>query len=154
VGRKQGKRLLTAILPSQATSERFAQLDIEKYGLAKTVFSGDREKPFYSTVDRFRVEGSGSLNVTSVSTEITRIEGLRSGGGLTIVELNEPEYKPEELMNLTDQLIGNQSFEFFTYKRRISYCSNCQKSYVGSLNKCPGCGAVSSLTVFDRFSYT
>jgi ribonucleoside-triphosphate reductase len=154
VGRKQGKRLLTAILPSQATSERFAQLDIEKYGLAKTVFSGDREKPFYSTVDRFRVEGSGSLNVTSVSTEITRIEGLRSGGGLTIVELNEPEYKPEELMNLTDQLIGNQFFEFFTYKRRISYCSNCRKSYVGSLNKCPGCSAVSSLTVFDRFSYT
>ena len=154
VGKKIGKRLFTAVLPGQTTSERFAQLDIEKFGLAKTVFSGDREKPFYSTVDRFRVEGKGSLKVTSMSTEFLGLEGFNSGGGLTIVELNELEYKPGELMNLTAQMIDNPSFEFFTYKRRISHCSNCGKSYVGRLQKCPGCGAVSSLAVFDRYSQT
>ena len=73
---------------------------------------------------------------------------------MTIIELENSEYKPEELLSLTNQLIEKQVTEFLTYNRKVSYCSNCKKSYFGILNKCPSCGAISSLTFFDRFGYT
>jgi anaerobic ribonucleoside-triphosphate reductase len=44
--------------------------------------------------------------------------------------------------------------EFFTYNRKITYCSNCKKSWFGTLHKCPSCGAMSTLVKFDRFSST
>ena len=49
VGRKYGKRLYPMILGNAEASERLAQLDVEKYGVAKVKFSGTREKPYYST---------------------------------------------------------------------------------------------------------
>jgi anaerobic ribonucleoside-triphosphate reductase len=55
-------------------------------------------------------------------------------------------------MNLTKELIETQAAEFFTYNRRITYCSNCKKSWLGVLHKCPSCGAISTLIAFDRFS--
>ncbi|HIJ08950.1 TPA: ArsR family transcriptional regulator [Candidatus Bathyarchaeota archaeon] len=153
-GRKQGKRLFTAILPSQEASERLAQLDIEKFGLAKTIFSGDREKPFYSSVNRLRVEEGDSLGGSPYSAEPFTLRSFSSGGSLAVIELNNPEYKAEELLNLTAKLMENHFLEFFTYNRRISYCQNCGKSHFGTLHKCPACGAVSSLAVLDRFSHT
>jgi anaerobic ribonucleoside-triphosphate reductase len=154
IGRKLGKRLFTAILPSQTTSERFAQLDIEKFGLAKTKFSGDREKPFYLAADRVSVGDGVPLKIASSYEGIFESEGLGTGGSLAIVELSGPEYTPGDLLDLSTQLMDNPFFEFFTYKRRMTYCSNCRNSYFGLPNKCPKCGAVSTLTVFDRFSYT
>jgi ribonucleoside-triphosphate reductase len=56
IGRKYGKRLYPVILGSSEASERLAQLDIERYGVAKVKFSGTREKPYYSTAKRFQVK--------------------------------------------------------------------------------------------------
>jgi ribonucleoside-triphosphate reductase len=153
LGRKHGKRLFPAILPSPEASERLAQLDIEKYGIAKVKFSGTRETPFYSTTKRLRLQAGSLLAIPSESLEAEqKLKGLNAGGSLSIIELEETEYKPEELMKLTTQLIEKQAVEFFTYNRRITYCANCKKSWFGVLHKCPSCGSMSTLITFDRFT--
>jgi anaerobic ribonucleoside-triphosphate reductase len=130
-------------------------LDVEKYGIAKVKFSGTREEPFYSTTRRLHVQVGNFLSVPSESLEIMqKLKGLNAGGNLSIIELGETEYKPEELMNLTKQLIEKQAVEFFTYNRRITYCVNCKKSWFGVLHKCPSCGSISTLITFDRFNST
>ncbi|MCW4045614.1 MAG: ArsR family transcriptional regulator [Candidatus Bathyarchaeota archaeon] len=152
VGRKYGKRLFTAILRSLDASERLAQLDVEKYGVAKVKFSGTREKPFYSTTRRIQLQGS-SLPSGALDTE-QKLRVLNSGGSLNIIELDEKHYVPEELYNVTKQVVEKQAVEFFTYNRKITHCSNCRKNWFGVLHKCPSCGSLSTIVQFDRFSST
>jgi anaerobic ribonucleoside-triphosphate reductase len=155
IGRKHGKRLYPAILGSSEASERLAQLDIEKYGIAKIKFSGTRDKPYYSTSKRLKLKAE-PVAVKTEALELTqKLKGLNAGGSLEIVELEALEFKPEVLMDLTRRLVeSNQPLEFFTYNRIITYCSNCKKSWFGTLHKCPSCGSMSMLGTFDRFSST
>ncbi len=83
-----------------------------------------------------------------------KMKGLSAGGTLEIIELEGGDYKAEALMDLTRRLIENQSLEFFTYNRIVSYCDNCKKSWFGTLHKCPCCGSMSALATFDRFAST
>jgi ribonucleoside-triphosphate reductase len=155
VGRKHGKRLFPAILRSLEASERLAQLDVEKYGIAKVKFSGTREKPFYSTTKRLNLQSDNFLHIPSELLETERkLKALNAGGNLIIIELGGTDYKPDELMNLTKHLVENQALEFFTYNRIITYCDNCSKSWFGVLHKCPSCGSMSTLITFDRFAST
>jgi anaerobic ribonucleoside-triphosphate reductase len=155
VGRKHGKRLFPAILRSLEASERLAQLDVEKYGIAKVKFSGTREKPFYSTTKRLNLQSDNFLRIPSELLETERkLKALNAGGNLSIIELGGTDYKPDELMNLTKHLVENQALEFFTYNRIITYCDNCSKSWFGVLHKCPSCGSMSTLITFDRFAST
>jgi anaerobic ribonucleoside-triphosphate reductase len=147
IGRRRGKRLQLAILPGSEASERLAQLDIERYGVAKTRFSGTRDKPFYSTVNVVKME-NGRTPVQPATTT-GKSAGALGGGGLTVVELGEAQIRPDELLNVTKELAENGKTEFFTYNRKITYCINCKKSWFGILHKCPSCGAVSTLTFFD-----
>ena len=155
IGRKYGKRLYPVILGSSEASERLAQLDIERYGVAKVKFSGTREKPYYSTAKRFQVKAAELLSIKTELLETARSwKGLNAGGNLSIIELEDAQYTPEALMNLTQRLMENQSIEFFTYNRLISFCDNCKKNWFGTLHKCPSCGSMSTLTTFDRFAST
>jgi ribonucleoside-triphosphate reductase len=155
IGKRYGKRLFPAILRSLEASERLAQLDVEKYGIAKVKFSGTREKPFYSTTRRLSLQVGDFPFIPSEALEVEqKLKGLNAGGNLNIIELEEKEYKPEDLMNLTRQLIEKQAVEFFTYNRRITYCANCKKSWFGILHKCPSCGSMGTLVTFDRFNST
>ncbi|MGA3061521.1 MAG: anaerobic ribonucleoside-triphosphate reductase [Candidatus Bathyarchaeia archaeon] len=155
VGRKHGKRLYPVILSNSEASERLAQLDIEKYGVAKVKFSGTREKPYYSTARRFQVKAGETLSIPAEMLETSQqMKGLNVGGVLDIIELGGNEFNPEALMDLTRRLIENQSLEFFTYNRIISLCDNCKKSWFGTLHKCPSCGSMSNLATFDRFTST
>ncbi len=155
IGRRHGKRLFPVVLRSLEASERLAQLDIEKYGIAKVKFSGTREKPYYSTTKRLNLEVGNFPYIPAKSLEIEqKLKGLNAGGSLNIIELESNKYKPEELMNLTEHLIKYQDLEFFTYNRINTYCDNCRKSWFGVLHKCPSCGSMSTLTTFDRFAST
>ena len=155
IGRRYGKRLYPAILGSAEASERLAQLDIERFGLAKVKFSGTREKPYYSTSKRFHLKPAEFLTLQTDALETAqRFSGLNVGGNLSIIELENAEYKTEALMDLTRRLIENQILEFFTYSRLISFCDNCKKHWYRTLHKCPSCGSMSNLTTFDRFSST
>jgi ribonucleoside-triphosphate reductase len=156
IGRKYGKRLYPVMLSDSQAAERLAQLDIDRYGVAKVKFSGTREKPFYSTIRRFQVKTVGET--LSLSTEqletAQKMKGLSAGGTLDIVELENADFNAGALMDLTRRLIENQSLEFFTYNRTVSFCDNCGKSWFGTLHKCPSCGSMSTLTTFDRFNST
>ena len=155
LGKKHGKRLFPTVLRSKEASERLAQLDIEKYGLAKVKFSGTRDKPFYSTTNRLQTTRENTLSLSPENLNLAqKLKGLNAGANLSIIELEKPEYKPEELLNLTTQIIENQTVEFFTYNRITTYCSNCNKTWPGNLYKCPSCGSISTLTTFDRFNST
>ncbi|MGD6934595.1 MAG: anaerobic ribonucleoside-triphosphate reductase [Candidatus Bathyarchaeia archaeon] len=155
IGRKHGKRLYPAVLCRTEASERLAQLDIEKYGIAKVKFSGTRDKPFYSTSKRLKLK----LDPLSVRTEALeyaqKLSALAAGGSLGIIELDALDVAPEKLLDLTRRLVeSHQPLEFFTYNRVVTYCRNCKKSWFGSLHKCPNCGSMSTLGTFDRFSST
>ncbi|MDH5754679.1 MAG: ArsR family transcriptional regulator [Candidatus Bathyarchaeota archaeon] len=152
IGKRRGKRLTPALLPSFKASERLAQLDIERYGIAKVRFSGTREKPFYSTVSKLTLQ-DGEIPQEFLKVE-RKLRGLHAGGCLTVIELGKVEHNPDELMSLTKQIVENYGIEFFTYDRQLTYCVNCKRSWFGLLHKCPSCGATSTLTVFNRFTST
>ena len=152
IGRRHGKRLSAAMLPSREASERLAQMDIERFGVAKVKFSGGREKPFYSTVNRVPLTGG---NVAEESLTFTdKLAQAHVSGSLTVVDLGESKHEPEELMAITKKLTESHRVDMFTYDRRLTYCLSCRKSWFGLLHKCPSCGAVGTLAFFDRFSGT
>jgi ribonucleoside-triphosphate reductase len=152
MGRKRGKRLSTAIVPNSEASERLVQLDVEKYGIAKVRFSGTREKPFYSTINKLILQ-DGKIPTDSLLFERKTLE-LSAGGNLTVVELGENGQRPDELVSLTKQIFESYHTEFLVYDRQLTYCVNCKKSWFGLLHKCPSCGSTGTLTVFDRFEST
>lgn len=155
IGRRYVKRLYPVMLGSTEASERLAQLDVERFGVAKVKFSGTREKPYYSTSIRFHLKSAEFLSLQTDALETAkRFSGLNAGGNLSIIELENTEYKAEALMDLTIRLMENQIVEFFTYSRLISFCDNCKKNWYRTLHKCPSCGSMSNLTTFDRFSST
>jgi ribonucleoside-triphosphate reductase (formate) len=154
-GRKHGKRLFPAILRSPEASARLAQLDVEKYGIAKVKYSGNREKPFYATTRRLQLQLGNFLSVPSDQLEVQRkIKALNKGGSLIVVDMNGSETKPEDLLKLTASLMENHGAEFLTYNRIVTYCCNCHKSWYGNLHKCPACGSMGALVEFDRFNNT
>jgi anaerobic ribonucleoside-triphosphate reductase len=153
IGRKYGKRLFPSILRDAEASERLAQLDVEKYGVAKVKFSGTREKPFYATTRRMQLQTGNFPYIPSETLDAEqKLKGLNAGGSLSIIELEEKQYTPEELLSVTKQLVEKQTAEFFTYNRKITYCNNCKKNWFGALHKCPSCGAISTMVTFDRFA--
>lgn len=154
-GRKHGKRLFISVLPNPEASLRFARLDVEKYGVAKTKFSGGREKPFYSSLRRLSLQTGDFLSVPSEQLEVEQcLRGLNQGGSLVVVDVGGVELKAEDLLKLTCHLMVNQNVEFLTYNRQITYCAICHKSWFGTLHKCPSCGAISSVVTFDRFKFS
>jgi anaerobic ribonucleoside-triphosphate reductase len=153
--RKHGKRLFPAILRSPEASARLAQLDVEKFGIAKVKNSGTRDKPFYATTRRMQLQMGNFLSVPSEALDVhKKLKGLSIGGNLVIVDLNGSETKPEDLLKLTASLMVNHEVEFLTYNRIVTYCCNCHKSWFGKLHKCPACGSMGALVDFDRFENT
>jgi ribonucleoside-triphosphate reductase len=151
IGRKRGRRLCTATLPNSEASVRLAELDVERFGVARVHFSGTRDKPYYSATGRLAIQ-NGSISPPQAAER--RIRQLRRGGELTLVELGESEYEPERLLSITRQLTEGYNVEFFTYNRKATYCTNCKRTWRGHASKCPQCSAVSTLTYFDRFNRT
>jgi ribonucleoside-triphosphate reductase (formate) len=155
IGRKHGKRLYPVMLCNSEASERLAQLDVDRYGVAKVKFSGLREKPYYSTAKRIQVKAGETLSIPSEMAETAqKTKGLNAGGSLYILDLGDAQFNPEALMDLSRRLIENPTFEFFTYNRIISFCDNCKNTWFGTLHKCPSCGSMSKLSTFDRFAST
>ncbi len=155
IGRKHGKRLAPSILHSLEASSRLAQLDVEKYGVAKVSISGTREKPYYSTTRRLKAQAGGFMSVPTEELDAERnIRGLNAGANLSIVELGELDVKPEDLAKLTQNLMENHKVEFLTFNRSVTFCQNCRKSWIGSLHKCPSCSSIGSIVPFDRYTGT
>ncbi|MGE5638357.1 MAG: anaerobic ribonucleoside-triphosphate reductase [Chloroflexota bacterium] len=155
MGRKRGKRFFPVILQSLEASERLAQLDIEKYGVAKVKFLGTKDRPYYSTSKKLNIPKDNVFNIKPESLEmVQKLKLLNQGGNLLVIDLEQTEFKPDDLMTLTKQFVEKEIAEFFTYNRAITYCSNCGKNWFGRLHKCPTCNAITTLIIFDRFDHS
>jgi ribonucleoside-triphosphate reductase (formate) len=155
LGRKYGKRIYPAFLGDHEAAERLAVLDIERYGVVKSKFSGTRDKPYYSTIKRISIKQGQPLVAPQGTLEMAQLlRGLNAGGSIDVYELDAGEYKLDSLMDFTKRVFDNQASELFTYNRTISFCGNCKKNWAGTIHKCPSCGSMSTLTTFDRFLST
>jgi anaerobic ribonucleoside-triphosphate reductase len=148
-GKRRGKRFYAANIPNLQPSQRLAQTDIQKYGVAKVRFQGSREKPFYSTHSEVEVTGD-RINGDNRALK-NKLGDLHRGGSLVTIDLKETKHEPSELLNLTNQLVENHT-DFWTYDRKLTYCANCKKMWFGLQHKCPSCDAVGTLTFYDRFT--
>lgn len=147
--RRRHVRLLPSLLPNPEASERLAQLDIDRYGFGKVKHSGARERPFYSTVKILKLKmGQASQGLEPVKSGLIR---LLDGGGLTMIELEEVERGPDELMPMTEQMARSKSRRLFAYSRKLTHCVNCKKTWIGLQHKCPSCGSTSTLTLYDDY---
>jgi ribonucleoside-triphosphate reductase len=147
--RRHERRLLPSALPLADASERLAKQDIERFGVAKVRFLGTREKPYYSASCRISLQNFEiPAKILAVEKEI--YEPL-AGGNLTVLELGDAECASETLFSITKRLVENYKLGLFTYNRNLTHCSQCRKSWFGTLQKCPQCGSVSTLTAFKRF---
>ncbi|MEM1563999.1 MAG: anaerobic ribonucleoside-triphosphate reductase, partial [Candidatus Bathyarchaeia archaeon] len=146
---KSERRLLPSALPCAEASERLAKQDIERFGVAKVRFQGTREKPHYTSYSKI------SLQKWETQSRILAIEkelyNQLTGGNLTVLDLGEAEYTPETLLSFTKKLAEDYKLRFFTYNRQLTHCNQCHKSWLGTLQKCPICGSVSTLTAFTSF---
>jgi len=149
--RKRAKRVLSSMLPDSEASERLAQMDIDRYGFGRVKYSGARERPFYSTIRALPFEASRGPSEYYVIE--SKLSILNAGGNLTVMELGEAEHKPDELMSLTKQVMEEYDLDFFTYSRKLTYCTNCKRSWFGLLHKCPSCSATGTLVAYDRFPH-
>jgi ribonucleoside-triphosphate reductase len=152
IGKKRGKHVYPATMPNPEASTRLAQIDIERYGIAKVHFTGTRDKPHYSTTDKLTLRNGKISQKPQTPQHKTR--QTQTGGNLTIIELDETTHEPEQLLSITRQTIESHNLEFFTYNRKTTYCTNCKKTWPGQTSKCPQCNAVSTLTYFDRSNET
>ncbi|MEM2547193.1 MAG: anaerobic ribonucleoside-triphosphate reductase, partial [Candidatus Bathyarchaeia archaeon] len=146
---KRERRLLPSALPCADASERLAKQDIERFGVAKVRFQGTREKPRYSSYSQIDLQ-----NWENQSKILTVEKGFYeplAGGSLIVLELREAQYTPETLFSFTKKFVEDYTLRFFTYNRNLTHCSQCRKSWFGTLQKCPMCGSVSTLTAFTRF---
>lgn len=154
IGRRYGKRLFPVILPSFEASRRLAELDVEKFGVAKVNFSGSRYYPFFSSSRKLAFQGN-PLCITSESLQIEKeISSINAGGCLYVIEFPDTESNYKELLKITKNLVKNKWIEFFTYNRSISYCENCKKTWRETIQKCPSCGSLSTINTFNRFLFT
>lgn len=150
IGKKRGKRLFITALPDFKASERLARLDIERYGVAKVKFSGSKEKPFYSTINKLRLQGGTlPLKILNLTGQINK---FLQGGNLTVIELDDAKYDSEFLFPITQHVFKNYEIDFITYNRKLTYCYGCKKSWFGFLHKCPLCESTSNIKTFDRFA--
>ncbi len=147
-GRRE-RRLLPSALPCANVSERLAKQDIERFGIAKVRFQGVREKPRYSSYSRISLQ-KWEVQSKFLAVEKELYEPL-AGGNLIVLELGEADYTPETLLSFTKKLVEDFKLGFFTYNRDLTYCSQCGKSWFGTLQKCPMCGSVGTLTILTRF---
>ncbi len=139
-------RLHMAVIPDFEAAERMAQLDIDRYGLAKAKFLGTRNDPYYSTN---KVIAYGNSDLVSENESRTRV--VCQGGGLTVAELYRNEPTSEELVAFTHEYSAKVGTGLLTYARTVSRCGICGKDWFGVLHKCPSCGAMGSIEVFSRF---
>jgi len=143
-------RSVLSMVPSGEAAKRLAELDVERYGLARVRVRGSKEKPFYTDL----VAAPTGLDAPFL--ELSKIEEkfhqLSPGGHLAKFELADKEMDPNELLSATKQLVTTGRLGLFTYSRRLTFCARCQRAFFGLQPKCPLCGSVEALAHHSRLS--
>jgi len=145
-----GYRILLAHSASEEAPQRFAVLDVEKYGWGTVFVQGTREAPYYTDLAVSSPEAPLSLR-ERVTIE-SRFQPLLSGGHLLPLELAEPRQAPEALMTATTDIVKSSSLGAFAYSRTYGYCVSCRAVFGGRHQKCPKCNAYRAYITFGRLS--
>jgi len=150
--RKSAKRPETrpvlSMIPSGEAAKRLAELDVERYGLARVRVRGGKEQPVYT--DMVAVPPQSSAPFLEVSKVEESFHQLSPGGHLAKFELADKETDPNELMSTTRQLVTTSRLGLYTYSRHLTFCARCQKTFFGLQPKCLLCGSVDAVTFYKR----
>ncbi len=150
--KRRSKKITPAVLPDSEASARLARLDIERYGIGKIRFSGTREKPYYSSINKTPF-AQDTLPIPS-GTQTQQQSAPRWAGNFSVIDLAEAEISAKDLFGYTMRIVEKSGPELFLYDRKMTYCGHCRKSWFGIQHKCPACGAIGTLTFFDQFAST
>lgn len=150
MSQKLGLRIGVSQASSSEAAQRLAGLDVEKYGWEIVNTQGTKEAPYYTDLVAIPLEAKVSLeDRLQIESEL---HPLTLGGHLSIIELEEPERDPENLLNMTKKICHSHKMGAFTYTRSFSYCKKCQRVFGGHQKKCPNCKSTNSLTYYSRQS--
>jgi ribonucleoside-triphosphate reductase len=144
--RRREMRCALSLTPDMEASRRMAALDIERYGLAEVNVSGDRDKPYYSSINSLAYDPNIPLE-KYLSVE-EKLHQFFSGSHLVKIPIEESE--PEQLLSITRRIVGSFKIPLYTFDTTLTYCNNCHKTFHGNQPKCPLCGSVSAITKFVR----
>ncbi len=146
-------RMRLSSSPHPEASERLARLDVERYGWSRIKAQGDKEHPLYTD--------SGLIPFSSDIPLKTRLrfEGLlqkyTGGGHLAVIQLEDIQHEPEDLLSTTLKAVKDFGLNLFTYNVELTYCLACGGRSYGSPYKCPKCGSADTLIrysrLFDRY---
>jgi len=150
LSQKLGLRILVSQAPSSEAAQRLAELDIEKYGWGIVNTQGTKEAPYYTDLVATPLEARVSLeDRLKIESEL---HPLTLGGHLSVIELEEPERDPENLLKMTKNICRSHDIGLFTYTRSFSYCKRCRMIFGGHPPECPNCKSTNSLTYYSRQS--
>ncbi|MCD6242093.1 helix-turn-helix domain-containing protein [Candidatus Bathyarchaeota archaeon] len=145
---KKNLRAVPSMLSNFESARRFVDLDVERYGWAKVKTSMGREYPIYTDLTAV------PLNIEIPLNERLRIEErfhtLCPGGHLLIIQLENSEKDTENLLSTTNRILSSNKIGFYAYNHDLSYCSSCNKVFLGFTAKCPECGSTEKLMKYSR----
>jgi len=146
--KKPETRPVLSMIPSSEAAKRLAELDVERYGLARVRVRGSKDQPFYT--DMVTAPPKLGTPLSEVSKIEEKFQRLSPGGHLVRFELADREVDPNELLSLTKQLVTTSQLGLYTFSRQLTYCARCQRTFFGLQPKCPLCGSVEALALYSR----
>ncbi len=148
--KKPETRLSVSMIANPSAARRLAELDVQKYGWSTVHAQGTKEKPFYTSMAATPLCVDISLDKRVRIEE--RFHKLCPGGHLALIQRDTSSADTNELLSNTKILVKASDVGLFTYNQDLTYCTNCEKTFRGTLLRCPMCGSVNKLLFFSRLS--
>jgi len=145
-----GLRIGVSQVSNSEAAQRLAGLDVERYGWEIVTAQGTKESPYYTDLVVIPLEAKVSLrDRLKIESEL---HPLTLDGHLSLIELEEPEQDPENLLKMTRRICLSKNIGAFAYTRSFSHCKKCRRVFGGHPQKCPDCKSANSLTYYCRQS--
>ena len=130
-------------------SSRLAKLDMERFG-QEGVSLNNISDPNYSTDNTMK--SSGLTMKEAIDSEGPFHRFLNGGHTLTI-PLPDAKVPASRLLGVTKDILNGSEIGSYSFARSMTYCLNCQSSYMGILLRCTTCGSSSAqLLNFDKLN--
>ncbi|MFH1328987.1 MAG: anaerobic ribonucleoside-triphosphate reductase [Candidatus Bathyarchaeota archaeon] len=133
---KSHKRFAVSQISENQACQRLAERDFEKYGASAVYIQGEKENPYYTMT---AIPDEAGISLTEKLKLEEKLHPLFKGGHISSIPL-EHEKTSRDLLKQTKKICENYSIGLFTYSYVLSYCPQCQKTFVGHKSRCPSCG--------------
>jgi ribonucleoside-triphosphate reductase len=130
-------------------SARLAKLDMERFG-QEGVSLNNINDPDYSTDNTMK---SLELTMKEAIDSEAPFHRLLNGGHMLTIPLPDAKVPAIRLLGVTRDIINGSEIGSYSFARSMTYCLNCQSSYMGVLLRCTTCGSSSTqLLNFDKLN--